>query len=256
MMPKACAAEGQDHRGGSVRLRDGPAAGSARTSGGSKSALRLWVKCRRMAQHGFEPSEAVEDRAGQTSMLDRIRKLEQESGVLREAAAYLSPANLAIGHPAQDDVPAAPVTLPPPASRGGSPAECWASPLRSSPHAQRRPGRRTRPGAGVSARCRRSSPRRRPGNRPPDSSSTNSTPPATRSQTAESGGCARCRGCRRRRSTPGAARRTRQVLRSPMIRPIASPAFQAPYRRCAPQRQPNLQQTLSTGPPTMRRHVG
>lgn len=63
----------------------------------SKSTLQLWVKNRRMTQHGFEPSETVEDRAEQTRMLQRIRELEQENKVLREAAAYLSQANLTIG---------------------------------------------------------------------------------------------------------------------------------------------------------------
>ncbi len=63
----------------------------------SKSTLQLWVKNRRMTQHGFEPSETVEDRAEPTRMLQRIRELEQENKVLREAAAYLSQANLKIG---------------------------------------------------------------------------------------------------------------------------------------------------------------
>ncbi|GAA3278384.1 transposase [Nesterenkonia halobia] len=82
----------------------------------SKSTLQLWVKNRRMTQHGFEPSETVADRAEQTRML-HIRELEQENKVLREAAAYLSQANLKIGHTRPNDAPAVSVTLPPPVSR-------------------------------------------------------------------------------------------------------------------------------------------
>ncbi|GGE78574.1 transposase [Nesterenkonia cremea] len=66
--------------------------------GVSKSGLQLWVKNRRMGKHGVEPFETVQEPSEQTRMLQRIRELEQENKVLREAAAYLSQANLKIGH--------------------------------------------------------------------------------------------------------------------------------------------------------------
>ena len=66
----------------------------------SKSALQAWVRdCLR--EHGLEPSRDVEESRAQAAALKRIRELERENKILREAAAYLSQANLKLGghHP-------------------------------------------------------------------------------------------------------------------------------------------------------------
>ncbi|MDR8018714.1 transposase [Nesterenkonia aerolata] len=65
--------------------------------GVSKSALQAWVKGSRLRERGIEPSNDPEESREQAKMLRRIHELEQENKVLREAAAYLSQANLKLG---------------------------------------------------------------------------------------------------------------------------------------------------------------
>jgi transposase len=65
--------------------------------GMSKSALQAWVNEARLHQHGFEPAEGTEGKTEQARMLRRIRELEQENEILRQATAYLSQANLKPG---------------------------------------------------------------------------------------------------------------------------------------------------------------
>ena len=65
--------------------------------GVSKSALQAWVNNSKLQQHGIEPSRDPEESREQAKMLRRITELEQENKVLREAAAYLSQANLKLG---------------------------------------------------------------------------------------------------------------------------------------------------------------
>ncbi|MGK4216999.1 transposase [Kocuria marina] len=65
--------------------------------GMSKSALQSWVNEARLDQRGFEPAEGTEGKAEQARMLRRIRELEQENEILRQATAYLSQANLKPG---------------------------------------------------------------------------------------------------------------------------------------------------------------
>lgn len=65
--------------------------------GMSKSALQSWVNETRLQHHGFEPAEDAAGKAEQAKMLKRIRELEQENEILRQATAYLSQANLKPG---------------------------------------------------------------------------------------------------------------------------------------------------------------
>lgn len=63
----------------------------------SKSGLQAWVRDARLREHGPEPSYNPEESRAQAAALNRIRELEQEIKILREAAAYLSQANLMRG---------------------------------------------------------------------------------------------------------------------------------------------------------------
>lgn len=65
--------------------------------GVSKSALQAWVKQSRLREHGMEPARDPDEGRAQSAALKRIRELERENKVLREAAAYLSQANLKLG---------------------------------------------------------------------------------------------------------------------------------------------------------------
>ncbi|RAC17415.1 hypothetical protein DN539_31495 [Burkholderia multivorans] len=67
----------------------------------SKSALQAWVRDSRLREHGLEPSRDPEESRAQAAALKRIRELERENKILREAAASLSQANLKLGghHP-------------------------------------------------------------------------------------------------------------------------------------------------------------
>lgn len=65
--------------------------------GVSKSALQAWVRGSRLHEHGIEPARDPEENRAQSAALRRIRELERENKVLREAAAYLSQANLKLG---------------------------------------------------------------------------------------------------------------------------------------------------------------
>lgn len=67
----------------------------------SKSTLQAWVRDSRLREHGLEPSRDPEESRAQAAALKRIRELERENKILREAAAYLSQANLKLGghHP-------------------------------------------------------------------------------------------------------------------------------------------------------------
>ncbi|RAF19241.1 hypothetical protein DN545_32210, partial [Burkholderia multivorans] len=59
------------------------------------------VRDSRLREHGLEPSRDPEESRAQAAALKRIRELERENKILREAAAYLSQANLKLGghHP-------------------------------------------------------------------------------------------------------------------------------------------------------------
>ncbi len=67
----------------------------------SKSALQAWVRDSRLRDHGLEPATEPDESRAQAAALKRIRELERENKILREAAAYLSQANLRLGgnHP-------------------------------------------------------------------------------------------------------------------------------------------------------------
>lgn len=67
----------------------------------SKSALLAWVRDSRLREHGLEPSRDPEESRAQAAALKRIRELERENKILREAAAYLWQANVKLGskHP-------------------------------------------------------------------------------------------------------------------------------------------------------------
>lgn len=65
--------------------------------GCSKSALQSWVRAAKLEEHGIEPAKDAEESREQAKMLRRIRELEQENKVLREAAAYLCQANVKLG---------------------------------------------------------------------------------------------------------------------------------------------------------------
>ncbi|GAA1369149.1 transposase [Brevibacterium luteolum] len=67
----------------------------------SKSALQAWVRDSRLRDHGLEPATEPDESRAQAAALKRIRELERENKILREAAAYLSQANLKLGgnHP-------------------------------------------------------------------------------------------------------------------------------------------------------------
>ncbi len=67
----------------------------------SKSALQAWVRDARLREHGLEPAHDPDESRAQAAALKRIRELERENKILREAAAYLSQANLKLGghHP-------------------------------------------------------------------------------------------------------------------------------------------------------------
>ncbi|MCT2184765.1 transposase [Brevibacterium casei] len=69
--------------------------------GVSKSALQSWVRDARLREHGLEPSHDPDQSRAQAAALKRIRKLERENKILREAAEYLSQANRKLGgtHP-------------------------------------------------------------------------------------------------------------------------------------------------------------
>ena len=54
----------------------------------SKSALQAWVRDSRLREHGLEPSRDPEESRAQAAALKRIRELERENKILREAAAY------------------------------------------------------------------------------------------------------------------------------------------------------------------------
>lgn len=67
----------------------------------SKSALQAWVRDSRLRDHGLEPATEPDESRAQAAALKRIRELERDNKILREAAAYLSQANLKLGgnHP-------------------------------------------------------------------------------------------------------------------------------------------------------------
>ena len=67
----------------------------------SKSALQAWVRDSRLRDHGLEPATEPDESRAQAAALKRIRELERENKILREAAPYLSQANLKLGgnHP-------------------------------------------------------------------------------------------------------------------------------------------------------------
>lgn len=67
----------------------------------SKSALQAWVRDSRLRDHGLEPATEPDESRAQAAALKRIRELERENKILREAAAYPSQANLKLGgnHP-------------------------------------------------------------------------------------------------------------------------------------------------------------
>ncbi len=67
----------------------------------SKSALQAWVRDARLREQGLDPARDPDESRAQAAALKRIRELERENKILREAAAYLSQANLKLGskHP-------------------------------------------------------------------------------------------------------------------------------------------------------------
>ena len=67
----------------------------------SKSALQAWVRDARLRERGLEPARDPDESRAQAAALKRIRELERENKILREAAAYLSQANVKLGskHP-------------------------------------------------------------------------------------------------------------------------------------------------------------
>ena len=67
----------------------------------SKSALQAWVRDARLREHGLEPARDPEESRAQAAAFKRIRELERENKILREAAAYLWQANVKLGgqHP-------------------------------------------------------------------------------------------------------------------------------------------------------------
>lgn len=69
--------------------------------GASKSVIRAWVREARLRVNGLESSPDPEEARARASALTRIRELEREAKILREAAAYISQANLKLGgtHP-------------------------------------------------------------------------------------------------------------------------------------------------------------
>ncbi|WFP17760.1 transposase [Citricoccus muralis] len=71
--------------------------------GVSKSALQSWVRDSRLREHGLEPAKDHEGSRAQAAAIKRIRELERENKILREAAAYLSQANLKLGVTTQND---------------------------------------------------------------------------------------------------------------------------------------------------------
>lgn len=59
----------------------------------SESCLTGWLKAADV-EDGVKPGEAATENAENRELRKRVRLLEQENGVLRRAAAYLSQANL------------------------------------------------------------------------------------------------------------------------------------------------------------------
>lgn len=52
----------------------------------SKSALQTWMRDARLREHGLEPSHEPEESGAQAAALKRIRELERENKIPREAA--------------------------------------------------------------------------------------------------------------------------------------------------------------------------
>lgn len=67
----------------------------------SKSALQASVRDSRLRDRGLKPARDLDESCAQAAALKRIRELEEENKILREAAAYLSQASLKLGgnHP-------------------------------------------------------------------------------------------------------------------------------------------------------------
>lgn len=62
--------------------------------GVSKSALQAWQRQERMAREGIAGNVTGEDSPALRQAMRRIRQLEMENKILRQAAAYLSQAEL------------------------------------------------------------------------------------------------------------------------------------------------------------------
>ncbi len=56
----------------------------------SESALQAWVRDSPLPEHGLEPASDPDESRAQAAAPKRIRELERENTILREAAAYLS----------------------------------------------------------------------------------------------------------------------------------------------------------------------
>lgn len=67
--------------------------------GSLKSAFHAWARDSRLREHGCEPVGGPDESRAQAPAINRIRELKQGNMGLREAAAYLSQANLKLGGP-------------------------------------------------------------------------------------------------------------------------------------------------------------
>ena len=79
-----------------ARRGDAPIAQIAKDFGISESCLRNWLS-KADVEDGVRPGVTSAENADLREARKKIRLLEQENGVLRRAAAYLSQANLKLG---------------------------------------------------------------------------------------------------------------------------------------------------------------
>lgn len=96
-MPAAHPKEFRDDVVAVARRGDAPIAEVAKDFGISESCLRNWLKTADV-EDGVRPGMTRRDSDELRELKRRNRLLEQENEVLRRAAAYLSQANLRLGH--------------------------------------------------------------------------------------------------------------------------------------------------------------
>ncbi|TQJ07210.1 transposase-like protein [Lapillicoccus jejuensis] len=96
-MPAAHPKEFRDDVVAVARRGDAPIAEVAKDFGISESCLRNWLKTADV-EDGVRPGMTRQDSDELRELKRRNRLLEQENEVLRRAAAYLSQANLRLGH--------------------------------------------------------------------------------------------------------------------------------------------------------------